>query len=409
MPATIQLALRNLSRNRRRTLLTGLIIAMSTAVLILTDAFVQGFMDTTVRSATRLYSGDAQLHHRDYLAERDEEQYILDASPYLQQLANEPEVMGYSARVQAFGLLSSAADNRAAQIIGIAPESETSVSRLHDAVQSGQYLDPDGSRQQLMLGHRLADLLEVELGDRVVASVHNLDWGGTQQELFRVSGIFNFNARQLDENVAFVLQPRLQSMLGIDQGVHEIALILRSASDASDPALPLWERLSDEQVQAQGWTTLNPQLASMLELSGASLLVIGVVLFILAALGVTNGIFMSIYERTWEIGVLLAIGTRRRRIFSLIMAETGILAIAAVAAGLVLGAGFTAWLAQIGLDYGAMEISGVALSEVIRPEFRALQFTVVPAAVLVLTLVAAVYPALHAARIVPARALHKSL
>lgn len=409
MKTTWQLAMRNLSRNRRRTLLTGLIITMSTAVLILTDAYIQGFMDTTVRSATRLYSGDAQIHQRDYLAERDESKVIQDATPYLDRLDNEPLVAGYAARAQAFGLISSAADNRAAQVVGVDPQPEATVSRLADVVVRGEYLDADGSANQLLIGHRLASLLEVDLGDRIVVSVHNLDWGGTQQELFRVSGIVNFNARFLDEDSAFVLQSRLQEMLGIGDGVHEIAMVLQSAALASDPDLSLWSRLSDDNVRAQGWTTLNPQLASMLDLSGAGLLVISVVLFILAALGVTNGIFMSIYERTWEIGVLLAIGTRRRGIFRLILLETLILAIGSILVGVALGALLTAILAQTGVDYGAMEISGVSIAEVVRPEFRTLQYSVFPIAILVLTLIAAIYPALNAARIVPAHALHKSL
>lgn len=198
-------------------------------------------------------------------------------------------------------------------------------------------------------------------------------------------------------------------MLGIGAAVHQVAFNLSDASRASDPDLPLFAELSDEAVIAEGWTDLMPQLASMLQMTGYSTLIVGVILFILAALGVINGIFMSIYERTWEFGVLLAIGTRRTTLFGLILAESLLLGLGAVLLGLGVGWLVTLWSASVGIDYGSMEIAGVSLAEVIRPELRAWQFTVLPVWVLVLTLVASLYPAAHAARLNPARALHKSL
>ncbi|MCH8550674.1 MAG: ABC transporter permease [Natronospirillum sp.] len=406
---TWQLAARNLNRNRRRTLLTGLIISLSTAALILTDAFILGFTDTAVRSATRMFPGDAQIHQLDYLAERDEALVIEAPQARLSQLASDPEVVGYSPRVMAFGMISSAADNRATQVIGIDPAQERTVSRLADAMAEGDYLAGDGAETQLLMGRRLAELLDVELGDRIVISVHNQEWGGAEQALFRVSGLYDFNARMLDEETVFVLQAPLQTMLGVDDAVHEIALALRTPALASDPDLPLWQRLSDEQVKAQGWTTLMPQLAAMLDMTRASMAIIGIMLFLLAALGVTNGIFMSIYERTWEIGVLLAIGTRRLAVFRLILTETLLLALGAIAAGLVLGWLATLTLGAIGIDYGSMELGGVAMAEQIRPRASWAQYSLYPPVVLALTLLAAMYPAAHAARIVPSRALHKSL
>lgn len=403
-----RLALRNLTRNIRRTVLTGMVISLSTCALIVTDAFILGFMDTTVRSATRLYSGDAQMHHRDYLAERDETLLIAEPDKHLAQLATTSQVASATPRVLAFGMISSAADNRAVQIAGIDPQQEARVSKIAEAITAGAYLSAEGDSTQILLGERLANLLEVELGDRLVVSVNNQDDGGVDQQLFRVSGLFHFNARMLDENQVFVLLPKLQSMMAVE-GVHEIAFILQSAAMASERDLPLWQLLSSDDVLAQGWTTLIPQLASMLELTGASMAIIGGILFVLAGLSVTNGIFMSIYERTWEIGVLLAIGTRRRAIFRLIMTETFLLALGAIAIGLLLGYGVTAWLALEGIDYGNMEISGVSLAEVIRPVVAARQYQIYPFWVLILTLVAATYPALHAARIVPAKALQKSL
>lgn len=409
MGLTWRLALRNLMRNRRRTLLTAMIISLSLTALMVTDALIIGMSDTMVRSATRLYSGDAQIHRRGYLEQEDESRVIAEPGPLLEQLAGEARVAGYAPRTRAFGMISSSANNRAVQVVGIDPEREATVSKLASAIQSGDYLEAGEGPTQLLIGHRLAQLLEADLGDRIVVSVNNQQSEGAEQQLFRLSGVFNLNARGLDENMAFILLPRAQSMMGVGDAVHEIAFNLSDASQASDASLPLWDRLSNDQTVARGWSELMPQLANMLELSNQSTVIAGVVLFILAALGVINGMFMSIYERTYEFGVLLAIGTRRASIFRLILAEGLVLAIGAVVIGLVLGWILTVWLGSVGIDYGNMEISGVSLSERIRPELHINQYSVLPVWVLILTLVASVYPAWHAARIVPAKALHRSL
>lgn len=408
MGLTWRLALRNLLRNKRRTFLTAMIISLSLTALIMTDALIKGMSDTMVRSATRLYSGDAQIHHRDYLAQR-EEALTIEPSAFLEQLAQEPDVAGYAPRALAFGMISSSANNRAIQVAGIQPEREATVSKLRGAIQEGEYLDVDGPDTQILIGRRLAELLEADLGDRIVVSVNNLDTQSAEQQLFRVTGIFHFNARALDENTAYVLLPRLQEMMSLGDEVHEVAFNFQEASMATDTTLPIWSRLSNEEAIAQGWTELMPQLATMLRLSNSSTIIAAVILFILAGLGVINGMFMSIYERTYEFGVLLAIGTRRASIFRLILAEGLVLAVGAIVIGAVLGVALTAWSASVGIDYGNMEISGVSIAEVIRPEYHINQYTVLPVWVLIMTLIACVYPAVHAARIVPAHALHKSL
>lgn len=406
---TWHLALRNLARNRRRTFLTAMIISLSLAALVLTDGVITAMADTMVRSATRLYGGDAQIHQRDYLAARDEQYTFGQVDELLRQLDASDQVEAATPRALAFGMVSSSASNRAVQVIGIDPAREARVSKLESVVVDGRYLDADGSETQLLIGRRLADLLEAELGDRIVVSVHNQQAETAEQQLFRVSGIFRFNARELDENTAFILLPRAQQMLGVGAQVHEIAFNLRQASLAGQADLPLFAELSNEQRVAQGWPQLMPQLEGMLQMTRYSTVIVGVILFVLAALGVINGLFMSIYERTWEFGVLLAIGTRRRGLFGLILAEGLLLGIGAIAIGLVIGVLVTWLTAQIGIDYGGMEVAGVALNEVIRPQLNPGQLLILPAWVLALTLIACLYPAAHAARIVPARALHKSL
>lgn len=409
MGLTWKLSMRNILRNKRRTLLTILLISVTLTILIFTDGYIQAMTDVMVRSATRLYPGDAQIHNVHYLAERDGEQTIADVEQQIGRLMAEPLVEAYSLRALDFGMVSSSANNLAVQVVGVDADLEASVSKLKLSMIQGAYLDNSGSALQILLGQPLADLLEVDLGDRLVVSVNNYQTDEIDQRLFRVSGIFKMNSKFFDEGLVFVQLPQAQAMMGIGNTVHEIAFNLTDESLSGDKDLPLWSRLATPQTVAEGWTTLMPDLAAILALTGYSLVIVGGILFVVATLGVINAMFMSIYERTYEFGVILAIGTRRSSIFMLILVEGLVLCLLALVLGAALGAGVTLWVGTIGIDYGSMDVSGVALAEILRPELRLLQFTELPLAVFVMTMLACIYPAVHAARIVPAKALHKSL
>lgn len=409
MGLTWKLALRNIFRNKRRTFLTLLLISMTLAILIFTDGYMRAMSDVMIRSATRLYPGDGQIHQAEYLIDRDGEKVIADVAGHINKIEQSPLISSYSLRAQDFGMVSSTANNLAVQVVGIDADLEASVSKLKLSLVAGDYLSNDGGAAQILIGEPLAELLEVDLGDRLVVSLNNYELQDIDQRLFRVSGIFRTNSKFFDEGLVFVQLPVAQDMLGIGSSVHEIAFNFYEEGLSGDKSLPLWQELSSTNTKAEGWTTLMPDLASMIGMFDFSMLIVGGILFTVAILGVVNAMFMSIYERTYEFGVIIAIGTRRNSVFALIMIEGLLLGLVSLIVGVLLGALFVVWVGSIGIDYGSMDISGVALAEMIRPALNMTQFTELPFAVLVMTLLACIYPAIHAARIIPATALHKSL
>ncbi|MFQ3228972.1 ABC transporter permease [Reinekea sp.] len=409
MGLTWTLAIRNIFRNKRRTLLTLLLISMTLAVMIFADGFMRGMSDVLIRSATRLYPGDGQIHHTEYLAERDGEKFIGNIAQTIERIKNEPLVESYTIRATDFGMVSSTANNLPVQVVGVNADLEATVSKLKLSIVSGDYLSTAGVDTQILIGQTLADLLEVNLGDRLVVSVNNYELNELDQRLFRVSGIFSMNSKFFDEGLVFIQLPKAQKMMGIGSGAHEIAFNFYDESLSSNNELPLWKNLSSTDSIAEGWKRLMPDLAAIVGMMDYSMIIVGSILFMVAILGVVNAMFMSIYERTYEFGVIIAIGTRRSSVFALIMIEGLLLSLIAI----VLGAGFGAlanYLVGInGIDYSSIDVSGVALAEVIRTDLHISQFTALPFYVFMMVMVASLYPAAHAAQIIPAKALHKSL
>jgi ABC-type lipoprotein release transport system permease subunit len=120
-------------------------------------------------------------------------------------------------------MITSAANVRSVQMIGVQPQKEKFVSKIDEAVQEGTFFQEDNPRS-ILIGKELAEILEVDLGDRVVVTVSQAKSGNLSQEMFRISGIFTFNAQEMDKGMVFVGLKKAQEMMNLDGGIHEIVV-----------------------------------------------------------------------------------------------------------------------------------------------------------------------------------------
>ena len=189
----------------------------------------------------------------------------------------------------------------------------------------------------------------------------------------------------------------------------EIAIDFTNREFARDEQNPFWEKYSEGGNEALGWPGLFPQLKAMFEWSQYSILIISVILFAIIALGIVNTLFMALYERMFEFGVLRAIGTRPFGIWKMVVSEAGSLAILSIGLGIVLGFLLTSIFARVGIDYRGIEMGGMTVQDLIYPVLYVRQFIVYPLWVLIFTMIVGIYPATYAARLKPAEAMRRSL
>ena len=199
---TVKLAWRNLFRNRRRTLIAGTAIGLGLAALIFTDAVMIGMADHMIHSATASFMGEAQIHGRGYLESRDENVVIHNLSGVMKRLDNDNRVAASTMRVMGIGTIASPSELRPAAIWGVSPKREPALSQVDEAIITGHYLG--NGKRELVIGQRLASLLQVGIGDRVVITVAQAKSGELSQELFRVTGIYRFGSKEMDDGMAFV-------------------------------------------------------------------------------------------------------------------------------------------------------------------------------------------------------------
>jgi ABC-type lipoprotein release transport system permease subunit len=404
----IKLAWRNLLRNKRRSLIAGTAIGIGLASMIFVDALMIGMERNMVESATSTFLGDGQIQRKGFRQTQQADLTINRLPWVIDSLRNEQIVERFSLRTMSYGMISSPANFNSVELVGIDPATERDISEIDEAITAGRYFSGENERD-ILIGSKLAETLQVALGDRLVVTVAQAGTGDLSQDLFRVSGIFRFNIAEMDRGMAFVRLAKAREMLGIGDNAHEIVLAFSDPEFGSDANLYIWKKYSQFGNEAFGWPTLLPQMRAAFELSRYSTYLMGLILFAIVALGIVNTLFMSLHERMFEFGVLRAVGTRPFAIARLIVFEAASLAILSIVLGSILGLIVTFITASIGIDYTGIEYVGITFRKLIYPVLKMHQFVEYPLWVFLFTTLVGLYPAIYAARMRPSAAMRRSL
>ena len=402
----LKLAWRNIFRNRRRTFLTGLIIGIGLAAMIFVDAYIVGMKDGMISSATSSFLGHAQIHREGFQDSQDADLTIARTDQLVEQLRNDPHVEAFSERTLSYGTISAPADIASVAVYGVEPQRERALSKVDESIVEGSYLEQN---EGALIGQDLARRLEAQVGDRVVITVSQAASGELSQTLFRVHGIFRMHIKEIDSAAVFVPLSAAQSMLGIGQGIHEIAVRFDRTQYASEQGQRFSSDYSRFGNVAETWQQLVPQIKYVLDMTNISIAITVILVFAMIMFGIINTMFMALYERTFEFGVLRAVGTRPARLRNLIVFEAASLAVYAAALGMILGAAVTLISSFTGLDLTGVEFAGTTFTSRIYPVFALRQFTLYPLLVFGFTCLVSLYPAGHASKMSVAGALQRAL
>jgi len=397
-----KMAYRNLGRNRRRSLLSALALAIGLALLMFIAAFFQGEMRSSMESTLRLDSGHIQIRSADYDPDKLSvawEYLIENPEQVAAQVDALDQVQVATPRLIASGIVSVRDESAGVRIMGIDPASSAN-QPYQQGVLEGKFLTAD-DREGIMIGQPLAKNLGLNVGDQLNLLV-NTSNGTVDEQLFTVRGIFSTGVTTYDKGIVLLPLAKAQSFSGAENRASFIFVLLkdREQSDAVAAAL----QSSDYQVKT--WQQLNEILVLMEDFSNAYIFIMNLIVMGVVATVVVNTLLMSVFERTREIGILTAIGMKGRQIIALFLAESTMLALGGLLVGLVLGWGLSTYFGNVGVYFGDLGISGFYIGDRIFP-YLTLEATINLTIVsFVITLLASLYPARMASRMEPVEALH---
>jgi ABC-type lipoprotein release transport system permease subunit len=370
--------------------------------MLLYAGMMEGYLIGMERNILDLEVGDLQVFADDYRKNPSIFSNIPDPDSLLKPLAE----AGFpaSGRLLAYGLAAADEASSGVSLRGLEVEPELGVSRIHEQIAAGSWLDPSDPKGVVM-GRRLAHTLGVELGDEVVLLSQGTD-SAMAIDLYRVRGVLRGIGDATDRTGVFMTADAFRELLILPKGVHQIVV-------RRPPGLPLSEAATQVSRVARGldvqtWRQLKPTIASLLDSSRAAMFVMFFIVYIAIAILILNAMLMAVFERIRELGVLKALGAGPLDILRLIVAESAIQIGIAIGVGLLLGVPALFYLTRVGIDLGSLagiSIVGIALDPVWRATMNAQVFTSPVLTLVAIASVAAFYPAMKAAWIRPVDAM----
>lgn len=406
MMLSLRLAWRNLWRHKRRTWLTTTAMIFSNVLLVFMISLQFGSYDMMINNTLQAFSGHIQVQHEEYKDNPRLRRSIPAVVPLADELRSTLPAARIAARGAGFALVSSEQRSLGVQIIGVEPEYEPSVSTLPGLVKEGQFLQ-DSNAAEIVIGRVLARNLKVTVGDELTLLGSGRD-GSFAAGVVTISGIFDSGSSDMDRNFAEVPLHYFQDTFAMRDHGNSIVVAVDDLR-AVPEALATVENIikGEDSLTALDWSQLQPGLKQAIQADLTSAWFMYGLLIILVAFSVLNTQLMSVLERTREFGVITALGIKPRKLASLVMLETALMALLGLVIGLAIGWMIASYLNTTGFHYPGMEemADKFNLPDRVYPSVTFFSMILGPGVVFIFSLLAAVYPSLRLFRLQPVEAM----
>ena len=409
MSIDVKMAWRNIWRNPRRTILTICAIAFASMLLVFMLSFQFGSYETMINTSVKIHTGHLQIQADEYKDKKSIRLVVPDPEKIAALLAEIPQVTAYTFRGQAFSLVSSEQRTYGVAVSGIDPDREADVSRLKSLIRQGGFLS-EADTDQALVGKLLARNLRVKPGDELTVMGQGRD-GSIAATVVKVKGIFSSGIDDFDRASIHIPLKTFQEVYSMAGAVHEVVVIADSLGEIAAIKQRIKEDLASLHLKnaltVLDWNELMPGLRQSIEMDLISGLIFYLLLLLVVAFSILNTFLMAIFERTREFGVMMAIGTTPGRLTKILLIESMTMTLVGVVAGILAGCLITIYFESHGIDFsGASELlSQFGITGRMYPKLLLISAVSGPLAVLVITFVTALYPALKVRRMRPVDAM----
>lgn len=397
------IAYRNIWRNPVRSLVVigSMVLGIWGGTFIV--GFFSGMTQQQLEDMLRQEVSHIQVHGAGFIDQFDAADTLAATAELEALLAADPRVEAFSARLVGVGLIASARLTTGGMVVGVDPEAETAVTQLGDRIVEGE-LFTAGRPNQVVIGSRLAERLRVGVKNKVVLTLPNRE-GEMVSAALRVSGIYRERAAAKAGARVYVPVQDLAALLGVGAARHEVAVFAGDLADVPALAEELEEGFGRDLVRP--WNAISPELRLISESYDQYVLIIIAIILLALLFGIVNTMLMAVLERTRELGVLMAVGLTRGKVFAMILLETVMIGSIGGPVGLLVAWGTIEWTGVQGIDLSryAESLESYGLATRVFPTLDAAGYLEILVMVVVASLLAALFPALHAIRLKPMEAI----
>jgi len=403
------LAIRNIFRNKRRTLITIGAVAFAVFLSSTMRSFQKGVWDSVIENSVNLFFGYAQVHDNGYW----DEQTLDNSLHYDKQLADLPngieEIKGLAPRLESLALASAGTLTQGVMVIGIDPEQENALTGISEKITTGRYLK-DGDRGAIVAAGA-AEKLKLKMGDTLVMisqGYHGVNAAGK----FPIIGIFKYALPDLNKRLVYLPLPVAQDFYGATDRVTTLAMKINDKNEVPKAIKALNKNLDAEQYEVMDYETLMPELVQAKKLDEAGGYIILGILYALITFAIFGTILMMTKERSYEFGVLTAIGMKRWQLFGVVFTENVIVGIIGAIVGILMSIPIVYYLytnplnmAELGGEEIATTYEKFGMSPIFPAAFEFQIFFNQALLIFFITCILGIYPLMKILKLKPVQAM----
>ncbi|MCK3684186.1 FtsX-like permease family protein [Maribellus sp. YY47] len=387
-----------------RSIIMIVAIALGLIAGVFATAFMLGAVDSRIESATRTELAHLQVHASHFLDNNETGLIINKASELTQKINQLDEVDAVSYRLIAEPFIMAAHGTGGGKMLGIIPEEEKQVTNISQKLVDGTYLEKTSRMPPVLIGEKLAKKLKLKVGSKLNVQMVDMN-GDLSSKGYRVSGIYRTVNTGFDETNLFVLYDDLKKQLGLQGDVaHEIAMICNDAEMVDEVKTKVQQLAGNDDVKT--WKELSPEMSILTESMDQYMYIFILIILLGLCFGIINTMLMAVLERTKEIGMLMAVGMNKRKIFGMIMLESVMLTLTGGLLGVFIGSLITKYFETRPIDVSAFS-EGLEKYGYATKVYTSLQpdtLIIITILVIITGIISAVYPARKALKLNPAEA-----
>lgn len=344
------IALKNILKNKTRSIVTILLSSVSTIILIFATALMDGEHNTMLKNAVELYSGYIQITDKKFKDEPSLENLIENSSKVVEKLNKIENIDTLAQRFETFVLFSSNTKSTGAMLAGIEPKKEEKISKLKKSLFKGEYLNQNDTNF-VYLGKELAKNLKVTVGEKISFVGTCVDYSFCADNLI-VKGLFQTGLFEFDSTSAFVNKKYFDKTFVSQNTATHIIILPKDIKNSQKLSDEISKNL-DKNLISQNWRESMKSLVKAMELDSVFGYITIAIFFIVIFFVILIYTLLSVYARIKEIGVLRAIGTKRNEIFKMLLFESTILSFISVIIGGFIGAYLAYYFSINPIDLGS--------------------------------------------------------
>jgi ABC-type lipoprotein release transport system permease subunit len=402
----LSLALRNMLRNKKRSLITLSAVTFGLTALIFLRGFVFGAQEQMVNNITTSLTSDAQIVPKALENIYNTNGYIEDPESIRRILDKDPRIAAYAERVIAGGIVSSATNSMATFVVGFDPQRETAIGSRRE-VAHGRLM-VDGDDHAAAMGEKMREILGVDIGDKVVVTTQDY-YGALAGEAFTLVGTFETGNDQIDNGTVMVLNASARRMMSLDHRISKFAMRVRPGASVKDVVRDLRTQVPSKDLKVLTWEELIPMMAQLINFQNGMIFVVVVIVLTVVAAGILNTLMMSIVERTREFGLMMAMGTKPGQVILLVALESFLITALGAVIGTIFGTALTAYVGHVGIDLSRFisTFSNFLIGSHVYPRVDWLYLVIFLVVVIGANIVVSLYPAWRASRLDPVEAMRQ--